>query len=190
MRFLWRPDPVKLAGLIPAVHGEPFSYLDVGATASSMPAGYHRVESRSLLGHGESAFHAATAALMSWDMHRGAGMTVAASAPVPAVGVTSVMGISFGPVGLAIPCRVVWVLDEPKRRGFAYGTLPGHPERGEEAFVVERGDDDAVHLTIRAFSRAGNLLVRLGGPVPRMIQAHVTGRYEASLRATTNRTDS
>jgi uncharacterized protein (UPF0548 family) len=36
----------------------------------------------------------------------------------------------LGPI--RVPCRVVYVLDEPERRGFAYGTLPGHPESGEE----------------------------------------------------------
>ena len=29
---------------------------------------------------------------------------------------------------LRAPCRVVYVIDEPDVRGFAYGTLPGHPE--------------------------------------------------------------
>jgi uncharacterized protein (UPF0548 family) len=41
-------------------------------------------------------------------------------------------------------------VDEPGRRGFAYGTLPGRPETGEEAFVVEKTNDD-VYLVIRAF---------------------------------------
>ena len=36
---------------------------------------------------------------------------------------------------LQAPCRVVYVIDEPDIRGFAYGTLPGHPESGEERFV-------------------------------------------------------
>ena len=49
--------------------------------------------------------------------------------------------------------RVVYVIDEPKRKGFAYGTLAGHPERGEEAFVIDQTDDGSVWLTISAFSR-------------------------------------
>ena len=34
--------------------------------------------------------------------------------------------------------RVVFVIDEPGRFGFAYGTLPRHVESGEERFLVER----------------------------------------------------
>jgi uncharacterized protein (UPF0548 family) len=40
------------------------------------------------------------------------------------------------------PCRVVYVLEETggevERYGFAFGTLPGHSEEGEERFTVER----------------------------------------------------
>jgi uncharacterized protein (UPF0548 family) len=35
-----------------------------------------------------------------------------------------------------VPCRVVYVVDEPRRAGFAYGTLPGHPEIGGERVGV------------------------------------------------------
>ena len=42
-------------------------------------------------------------------------------------------------VALAMPCRIVSVIDGQTRWGFAYGTLPGHPEQGEEAFIVSIG---------------------------------------------------
>ena len=51
--------------------------------------------------------------------------------------------------GIATPCRVVYVIDEPSRRGFAYGTLPGHPESGEEAFIVEIDETDEVWFSVR-----------------------------------------
>ena len=82
---------------------------------------------------------------------------------------------------LKIPVRVVYVIDEPQRRGFAYGTLPGHPEEGEEAFVVERRDDDSVWLTIRAFSRPSNRWYWVGYPALRLLQAIFTHRYEKAL---------
>lgn len=81
----------------------------------------------------------------------------------------------------AIPARVVYVVEEPARRGFAYGTLPGHPERGEEAFVVERQPDGSVWLVIRAFSRPSNVLMWMGYPVARLLQAFYTARYERAL---------
>ncbi|MDP9026471.1 MAG: DUF1990 domain-containing protein [Actinomycetota bacterium] len=80
-----------------------------------------------------------------------------------------------------IPARVVYVIDEPDRKGFAYGTLPGHPERGEEAFVVERRADDSVWLVIRAFSRPSNVFFWVAYPALRMVQAIFTARYERAL---------
>jgi len=80
-----------------------------------------------------------------------------------------------------IPARVVYVIDEPDRKGFAYGTLPGHPERGEESFVVERSPDDSVWLTIRAFSRPSSRLYWAGYPLLRLLQAIFTERYKRAL---------
>jgi Domain of unknown function (DUF1990) len=43
----------------------------------------------------------------------------------------------------AAPCRVVCVVDEAgptSKFGFAYGTLPGHVESGEERFLILAGD--------------------------------------------------
>ena len=79
------------------------------------------------------------------------------------------------------PCRVVYVVDEPHVRGFAYGTLPGHPESGEEAFFVTRDAHDQVWLRVRAFSRPGTLWSRLGSPAVRLVQARVTDRYLRAL---------
>jgi uncharacterized protein (UPF0548 family) len=80
-----------------------------------------------------------------------------------------------------IPARVVYVIDEPGRKGFAYGTLPGHPERGEEAFVVERRSDDSVWLVIRAFSRPSSAFFWAVYPALRLMQAIFTARYERAL---------
>jgi uncharacterized protein (UPF0548 family) len=75
----------------------------------------------------------------------------------------------------------VHVIDEPTRQGFAYGTLPGHPERGEEAFVLDRHGDGSVSFTVTAFSRPATLLAKLGGPVGHLVQNLMTDRYLGSL---------
>ncbi len=62
--------------------------------------------------------------------------------------------------------RIVYVVDESdaakSQFGFAYGTLPGHVETGEERFLIEwdRATDN-VSFEILAFSRPKHLLVRL-----------------------------
>lgn len=80
-----------------------------------------------------------------------------------------------------IPARVVYVVDEADRKGFAYGTLPGHPERGEESFIVERRPDDSVWLVIRAFSRPASAMFWAAFPALRILQALFTARYERAL---------
>ena len=78
-------------------------------------------------------------------MHRGAGLRVAADGPI-AVG-TNVAFSAPLPIGFVDgTCRIVLVVEEPNRYGFAYGTLSVHPERGEEAFIVSRQEDCGVRL--------------------------------------------
>ena len=90
--------------------------------------------------------------------------------------------MTLGPATVVAPCRVVYATEEPTRFGFAYGTLPGHPERGEEACAVVIDDDGTVTAEIIAFSRPGDLAARLGGPIARQIQKAVTRRYLAGIR--------
>jgi uncharacterized protein (UPF0548 family) len=82
---------------------------------------------------------------------------------------------------------VVYVVDEPDRQGFAYGTLPGHPETGEEAFVIHTHVDGGVYLDLQAFSRPATLLARAGDPLTRLMQQLVTDRYVRALRRLSRR---
>jgi uncharacterized protein (UPF0548 family) len=107
-------------------------------------------------------------------MLRGAGLRVDATTDVARVG-TDVLG-RLGP--FVAPCRVVYVLDEPDRRGFAYGSLPGHAVRGEELFAVRYDPSDgAVYAEVAAFSRPAAWWSRLGTPILRLSQHLVTRRY-------------
>lgn len=81
--------------------------------------------------------------------------------------------IGFGPMQVIAPCRIVYLLDEPDRFGFAYGTLPGHPELGEESFMVDRQGDETF-FRIVAFSRPAEWLTRLGAPISRRVRRHFT----------------
>ena len=96
-------------------------------------------------------------------------------------GMTALLRIPFGPFTVKAPVRVVYVVDEPGQVGFAYGTMTGHPASGEEAFIVEKHDDDSVWLTIRAFSRQSTWYYRLVWPILRLQQAKFTTRYLRAL---------
>lgn len=163
------------------------TYPFVGATRDGgpLPDGYHAVHRTADLGQGDGVFTAAAAALRSWEMHRGAGLRVRASGPV-AVGVRADQRL--GPIHA--PCEVVWVVDEPNRWGFGYGTLPGHPESGEESFVVARDPaSDVVRVEVGSISRPVAWYVRLAGPLGRVVQEYAMRRYIAALRRLVRRSD-
>lgn len=120
---------------------------------------------------------------MTWDMHRRAGLQVEGAAPRVVAGGEAVVSLVLGPWPIAAPVRVVDVVDELTVQGFAYGTLPGHPESGEERFLVHRDADDNVRATIRAFSRPARWFSRLGLPLARLLQDRTTERYLDALAA-------
>jgi uncharacterized protein (UPF0548 family) len=157
------------------------SYPEVGATAGDLPPGYHHVRRGRVIGHGAEVLDRAADALLGWEMNRRAGITIEPDAERVAVGVTVRQTLRLGPLAVVAPCRVIGVVDEPRRRGFTYGTLPGHPERGEERFELTRLDDDSVRFEITAFWRAARWYSRLGGPVVWAVQRAATTRYLHAL---------
>jgi uncharacterized protein (UPF0548 family) len=161
-----------LAGRLPRRPGlTTLTYAEVGATLldAPLPTGYGHLDVRRRVG-GADRFDALSAYVLAWGLHRGAGLRV------PPVAVTEGLEatLRLGPVRISV--RVVGVVDEPERCGFAYGTLPGHPESGEEAVLAER-DADGTWVRVRAFSRPARLYSRLGGPATRLAQRIVTERY-------------
>ncbi|ONK11790.1 DUF1990 domain-containing protein [Streptomyces sp. MP131-18] len=164
-----------------------FTYGHVGWTRSAEgppPDGFHLLRARTRLGNGPAVRAAAGSAVLGWRMHRAAGLAVAAEAAEAAEGVRVAVGIGVWRLRLWAPCRVVWTVNEPDRAGFAYGTLPGHPERGEEAFLVERLPDDSVWLTVLALSRGAVWYTRAAGPLGRAVQRGAARGYGRALRRT------
>jgi len=96
-------------------------------------------------------------------------------------GTSVVLLLPAGPFTVRAPSRVVYVVDEPDRVGFAYGTLDGNPISGEESFVVERTDSGEVWLVLRQFSRPSGWPWRLGAPALRIAQRRMTKRYLRAL---------
>ncbi|MFI6867132.1 DUF1990 family protein [Nocardia sp. NPDC050406] len=161
----------------------PFNYAEVGATAGEFPRGYHHFRVRRRIGAGRGLFERAGVDIRAYRMQHGTGIFQEASTAVAEPGTRLTVRLGVGPVGITAPCQVVYVVDEPNRRGFAYGTLPGHPEIGEELFAVEYDPaDESVYGVVAAFSRPGTWYTRLGGPVVRLIQRYVAGKYIDAIR--------
>jgi uncharacterized protein (UPF0548 family) len=159
------------------------TYREVGASLGDrLPEGYHHTRSAVEIGEGERAFASGCDALRAWAGHAYLNILVSPERAPLQAGNVVVAEIPMGPVTVLAPCRIVSSVTEPNRFGFAYGTLPGHPERGEESFVVRWDADDVVRFEVAAFSRPSTLLVKLGGPIPRWIQRRATRGYLEGVR--------
>jgi uncharacterized protein (UPF0548 family) len=160
----------------------PFTYPEVGATrAGPLPTGYALGRREAVVGRGRAVFERATAAVFDWRMQKTVGLRVRASGPATEAGTVVVLTAGLRRLGYDIPCRVVWARTDGDEQGFAYGSLPGHPESGEESFLATLRPDGAVVFTTRVFSRLASPLARLGGPVSRAVQAAALDRYVASI---------
>jgi uncharacterized protein (UPF0548 family) len=171
-----QPTTTQIEALIERQAGANWSYDDVRVTYGGSPprrAGWITDRHRVPLGQGEECFKAAAAAISTWQMFPTQVARVYWTQVVPEPGAVVAVRYFAAPFRLwmVFPARVVYTIDDevetdrgPVRRfGFAYGTLPDHPERGEERFLVEwNRADDRVEYELLAYSRPGHWLARLG----------------------------
>jgi uncharacterized protein (UPF0548 family) len=172
MWTLARPTAARVQAHREAQRSLDYSYPSVGVTRDDgdAPAGYDHDRNREELGRGEPAFLAAREAIRRWQMFPAPLATIEpVGIPIAEGEVAGVVMRVFG-VWFLSAARIVYVIDEPRRFGFAYGTLPGHVEAGEERFLVEWLPDDTVVYTIVAFSQPRYWLARLGKPIARQLQ--------------------
>ena len=189
---LRRPTAGEIADRL----GEPdpdFSYAEVGRTreiGTQIPtdlAAHYDVDRRAFsVGRGRKVFERTRDALLAWrhfdvpwvEFHGGDKLAC------PGQAVASVVRVAR--LWLVNPCRVVYVDREEEsasRVRFAYGTLPGHAERGEERFTVAYDAvRDEVRYEILAFSRPANPIVRLGYPYARALQRRFAHASADALR--------
>ena len=169
MFFIREPSVEDVVLFIKRQRELPFTYAEVGATNATPPTGYNVDHNRVQLGSGESVFKRGVEGLKRWQ-HFDLGWVTVVPRVAVEVGATVAVKARTAGVWSLSASRVVYVIDEARRFGFAYGTLPDHVERGEERFLIERLEDDTVWYDILAFSRPRHPLVRLGSPYARMLQ--------------------
>ncbi|GAB3575606.1 DUF1990 domain-containing protein [Leifsonia lichenia] len=117
--------------------------------------GYRRSESSAVLGHGDDLWMRACADVLRWRVKTASGFLVDGRVdPGPvSPGERLIVTARVLTITVREPVQVVCVVEDADRVGFSYRTLPGHPVRGEEAFIVER-DGDEVRLVVRSLTRA------------------------------------
>ena len=182
MFLVRKPSAETMARLVRDQAGRELTYPQHGATRGAMPPGYRHDEWEAELGSlPADDFDRLADGLTHWLVQRQSGITIFPDEPA-SEGLT--FALWFGlPAGYVTAVgRVVYVTNEPDRRGFAYGTLPEHPECGEEAFhLLRRGSQ--VAFNVRAFSRPAQPLARLGAPVTRALQRRMNQAYLSAMRA-------
>ncbi len=189
MWSLARPSARRIARFLEEERELPLTYAATGRTrdeallAGGPPPGFVLDHNRRRLGEGAAAFEAGAMALRQWRMFPRPWTAIEpAPAPVEEGGVVAVLIQAMGAWWLN-SARVLYVIDEPRRFGFAYGTLPGHAERGEERFLVEQLEDGSVWYDLRAFSRPRYWAAWLGYPVTRALQRRFARESKEAMAA-------
>lgn len=111
---------------------------------------------------------AVAAALFNGAVHRKAGVRFQADGDRVIVGIGPISG----------PCRIIIREASDKRVVMVYRTLPGHPEKGEESFMVERVGRELV-ATVSAVSEGATWYTR--NPVAHLAQRLIAKRYAGAM---------
>lgn len=162
------------------------NYPGIGSTEHGQPPeGFPCVVTQAYLGDGLALYRRVAQGILTWQLQKKSGLRVRTESDVVVPGARVVSGFGVGPFRINAPCEVVWVHrpmpgDGPQSAGFGYGSLPGHPVRGEESFEVEVDGKGRVFLKITAFSRPSNWFYAAGSAVAGRAQRHVTSRYIGS----------
>ncbi|MCY2960383.1 MAG: DUF1990 domain-containing protein [Planctomycetota bacterium] len=178
-----KPGSGEIARFVASQAPLAFSYEPVGMTrAEDAPAGWTEDTYRTVLGPGREVFDRAKTLIRSWTMF--AMPWIELHAPDAPIAVGSTVGILARSAGLWCmnAARIVYVIDEKDRFGFAYGTLPGHVESGEELFLVEHTPEDLVAYSIRALSRPRAPLARIAYPWVRREQRRFGAESLVAMR--------
>ena len=189
MLWLSEPTPDDIEKLAHGLETLPLSYeaglLERVDDESELPrhlGGWFVDRFEAEIGRGDADFEAARDALRRWQQFDRE-WTVLAHDPVPieegavVAYAAEVLGTWWG-----YGCRILRVVDVPTRFGFAYGTIHGHAERGEELFLVQQRPDGAAIYSLFAMSRPGRWFSWPGVPIARRAQSRFRSTSADAMR--------
>jgi uncharacterized protein (UPF0548 family) len=148
-----------------------------------VPHGYVLDHTRSEIGHGRKAFDAAKDAFRQW-LHFDLGWVRVAN-PEVRIEVEEVVAVEAHALGLwsVNLSRILYVIDEPDRFGFGYGTTAMHVERGEERFLLEYYPvSGVVFYDLLAISQPAHWMAKLAYPFTRSRQRKFARDSHARMR--------
>jgi uncharacterized protein (UPF0548 family) len=172
---------------VASVDGLSYNAPGAARPGAAVPPGLRLREQRVPLGEGARIWRRAVEVVSGWAIKQAIGFTVAPDDPVVVEGRD--YETRYGWMRVHEPVRVIWVADEPNRRGFGYGTRPGHPITGEECFLVERDPDGSVWFVTRTVSRISGGRWLVLWPGIRMLQPYFQRAYARSAVRLVSETD-
>ncbi len=179
-----RPTESAVTKFIETSRSSEFSYKAVGQSRhASSPGGYTVDHNRIVLGQGSDVFRSAQQAIRDWKMFDMPWVELFyPETPIEANEVVAILVHHFGFYSVNA-AQIVYVIDEPNRFGFAYGTLADHGETGEERFSVEFDRETGnVVYDLYAFSRPNLTLAKIGYPLSRMLQKRFAADSKAAMQ--------
>lgn len=165
------PNHKALDNFIKTETPKGFTYSEVGATATGEKfIHYDNDYNQIVLGKGEKVWQKAKKVLRNWQHFPLLWTKIYPNTTELKKGAVVVVLFRLFGIWWRNSAKIVYAFDEINRFGFAYGTLPGHIEMGEEVFWVERDKEGIVSYHIKAFSKPRFWLARIAYPIARFYQ--------------------
>ena len=186
MIFLKIPSSSIVEIFIDIESKKPFSYAPEFGTQQAKIIGYDNDFAEGIIGKGKYDFEKAKNLIDNWVMFPSEWTKIIPNNQAISVGKSIAIFARFGGVWWRNACRIVYVIDEKNRYGFAYGTLPAHIERGEELFLIEMDEQENVIYKIKAFSQPRHILAKIAYPIMRLLQAKFRKDSIAQMKTSMN----
>ncbi|MBX3245406.1 MAG: DUF1990 domain-containing protein, partial [Acidobacteria bacterium] len=176
------PKPGQIERFLVSAQKSSLSYHRHTNISTESPEGFTVDHNRQFLGDGHAHFEKAKAGVLAWKMFDMPWVGLChPDTPIETGKDVAILIRHFGFYSLNA-ARIVYVIDEPNRFGFAYGTLEDHGESGEERFSVEYDPETGeVWYDLFAFSRPNLFLAKLGYPLTRMLQKRFARDSKAAM---------
>lgn len=180
------PTDPELAQFLDSRQAQPFSYREVAATRGNPPRGFDNDHSSVYLGKGDDIWLNAKNALTRWKQFPEPWTLIFQQ--TTQIEKDTIVAVLFRLFGLwwINSAKIIYTIDEANKFGYAYGTLPGHLEKGEECFWIEKDETGAVYYHIKAFSRPAYWFIWLAYPLARHFQKRFVRQSLSIMRKLSN----
>lgn len=164
------PELNKINAFLKVQSNLPFSYSEIGRSKTDFVAGFDNDYNKIFLGTGNAVWENAKKALQTWQQFPENWTKIHPNTALLKKGETVAVLFHLFGIWWLNSAKIVYTLADENRFGFAYGTLPGHVECGEECFWITKENDGRIYYHIRAFSRPRFWMAKIGYPLARWHQ--------------------